>query len=43
LPALAVPLPGHPYPMSLQVIGPPGSDEQLIAFGRVIEASVTSS
>jgi Asp-tRNA(Asn)/Glu-tRNA(Gln) amidotransferase A subunit family amidase len=43
LPALAVPLPGHAYPMALQVIGPAGSDEQLLAFGRAIEQSLTSS
>ena len=42
LPALAIPLPARDYPMSLQVIGVAGGEEQLIAFGRVIEATVNS-
>ena len=42
LPALALPVPGGPagLPASLQLIGPPGSEEQLISLGRVIEASL---
>ena len=42
LPALALPVPGGPagLPASLQLIGPPGSEEQLVALGRRIEAAV---
>jgi len=42
LPALALPVPDGPagLPASLQLIGPPGSEEQLIALGRVIEAAL---
>ena len=42
LPALALPVPGGPaeLPASLQLIGPPGSEEQLIWLGRVIEAAL---
>ncbi len=42
LPALALPVPGGPagLPASLQLIGPPGGEEQLIALGRVIEAAL---
>jgi amidase len=48
LPALALPIPGPiPFPggpaglpASLQLIGPPGGEEQLIALGRVIEAAL---
>src|ERR1700722_3739116 len=42
LPALALPVPGGPagLPASLQLIGPPGSEEQLISLGRVIEAAL---
>jgi amidase len=44
LPALALPVPGGPagLPASLQLIGPPGSEERLIALGRIIEAAVAS-
>ncbi len=44
LPALALPVPGGPagVPASLQLIGPPGGEEQLIALGRVIEAAVAA-
>ncbi len=44
LPALALPVPGGPggLPTSLQLIGPPGSEEQLLALGRVIETSVAA-
>jgi amidase len=42
LPALSLPVPGGPagLPASLQLIGPPGSEEQLISLGRVIEAAL---
>ena len=44
LPALALPVPGGPagLPASLQLIGPPGSEEQLVALGRLIEAAVAT-
>jgi amidase len=44
LPALALPVPGGPagLPASLQLIGPPGSEEQLIALGRIVEAAITA-
>ena len=44
LPALALPVPGGPagLPASLQLIGPPGGEEQLIALGRAIEAACAS-
>ncbi len=43
LPALALPVPGGPagLPASLQLIGPPGGEEQLVALGRVIEAALS--
>jgi amidase len=43
LPALALPVPGGPagLPASLQLIGPPGGEEQLIALGLAIEAALT--
>jgi len=42
LPALALPVPSPTgLPASLQLIGPPGSEEQLIALGRVIEAALS--
>jgi amidase len=42
LPALVLPVPGGPAgpPASLQLIGPAGSEAQLLALGRVIEAAV---
>ena len=42
LPALSLPVPGGPagLPASLQLIGPPGGEERLIALGRVIEATL---
>ncbi len=42
LPALAMPVPGGPagLPASLQLIGPPGGEEQLIALARHIEAAL---
>jgi amidase len=44
LPALALPVPGGPagLPASLQLVGPPGSEEQLLVLGRVIEAAVAA-
>jgi amidase len=41
LPALALPVPGGPagLPASLQLIGPPSSEEQLITLGRLIETA----
>jgi amidase len=43
LPALAVPVPNGPVGLtaSLQLIGPPGGEEQLVALGRVIEAALS--
>jgi amidase len=42
LPALSLPVPGGAagLPASLQLIGPPGGEERLIALGRVIEAAL---
>ena len=42
LPALVLPVPGGPagLPASLQLIWPPGGEEQLIALGRVIESAL---
>ena len=44
LPALALPVPGGPagLPASLQLIGPPGSEEDLVAMGCRIEAAVAA-
>jgi amidase len=44
LPALTLPVPGGPagLPVSLQLIGPPGGEERLIALGRVIEAALAA-
>jgi amidase len=44
LPALSLPVPGGPagLPASLQLIGPPGGEEQLIALGRIVEAAISS-
>ena len=43
LPALALPVPGGPgLPASLQLVGPPGSEEQLLGLGRVIETAVAA-
>jgi amidase len=43
LPALSLPVPGGPagLPASLQLIGPPGGEEQLIALGRTVEAAIS--
>ena len=42
LPTLSLPVPGGPAGLSasLQLIGPPGGEERLIALGRVIEAAL---
>lgn len=41
LPALALPVPsGGPLPASVQLIGPAGGEERLLAAGAVVEASV---
>jgi amidase len=41
LPALALPVPtGQLLPASLQLVGPPGSEERLVATGRRVEAAV---
>jgi amidase len=40
LPALALPVPCRPLPASLQLVGPAGSEERLLALGAVIEAAV---
>jgi amidase len=44
LPALALPVPGGPagLPASLQLVGPPGSEEELLGLGRVIETAVAA-
>ncbi len=44
LPALALPVPGGPagLPASLQLIGPRGSEERLLALGRVIETALAA-
>jgi amidase len=44
LPALSLPVPGGPagLPASLQLIGPPGGEERLIAMGRVVEAALAA-
>lgn len=44
LPALSLPVPCGPagLPASLQLIGSPGGEEQLIALGRVIEAAIAA-
>jgi amidase len=40
LPALALPVPSqHALPASLQLIGPPGAEELLLATGAIIEAA----
>ena len=43
LPALALPVPVRAdYPASLQLVGPAGGEELLIAAGRIVEAAVTA-
>jgi amidase len=45
LPALSLPVPGGPagLPASLQLIGPPGGEEQLISLGRIIETAISAA
>jgi amidase len=40
LPALAIPVPTRTLPASIQLVGPAGSEERLVAIGRRIEAAV---
>lgn len=42
LPALSLPVPGGPagLPASLQLVGPPDSEERLVALGRAIESAL---
>jgi len=43
VPALSVPVPTTgPLPASLQLIGPAGSEERLLAAGALIEAAVAA-
>ncbi len=40
VPALALPVPAHSrLPASLQLVGPPGSEEVLLATGAIVEAA----
>ena len=40
LPALALPVPAAgPLPASIQLIGPPGSEDRLLAAGYVLEGA----
>ncbi len=43
LPALALPVPGGPAGLSasLQLVGSPGTEEQLLDLGRIVEAAIT--
>ena len=44
VPALSLPVPtGGPLPGSLQLIGPPRSEERLLAAGRWLESAAASS
>jgi Asp-tRNA(Asn)/Glu-tRNA(Gln) amidotransferase A subunit family amidase len=43
VPALSLPVPtGGPFPASLQLIGPLGSEERLLAAGAILEAAVAA-
>jgi amidase len=42
VPALALPVPCRPFPASLQLVGPQGSEELLCATGLVLEAAARS-
>jgi amidase len=43
VPALSLPVPsGGPFPASLQLIGPAGSEERLLAAGAALEAAVAA-
>jgi amidase len=44
VPALALPVPaGGPLPASIQLVGPPGGEESLLAAGAVLEQAVLDS
>lgn len=40
VPAISLPVPASPLPASLQIVGPAGSEERLVAFARRVEAAV---
>ncbi|MDA8309572.1 MAG: amidase [Actinomycetota bacterium] len=40
VPAISLPVPATPLPASLQLVGPAGSEERLVAFARRVEAAV---
>ena len=43
VPALSVPVPSDgPFPASLQLIGPAGSEERMLAAGATLEAAVAA-
>ncbi len=42
LPAILVPVPAAPVPASLQLVGPMGAEERLVALARRIEAAVAT-
>jgi amidase len=41
LPAVAVPVPARPWPASLQLVGPPGGEERLLALAAQVEAAIS--
>jgi amidase len=44
VPALALPVPaGGPLPASIQLVGPAGSEESLLAAGAVLERAVLAA
>ena len=44
VPALALPVPAAgPLPASMQLIGPPHSEERLLAAGALVEAAIASA
>ena len=42
LPALVLPVPAGRWPASIQVLGPPGGEELLLAFGTVLEKAIAA-
>jgi amidase len=42
LPALVLPVPAGRLPASLQLVGPAGAEERLVAFGALLEQAVTA-
>jgi amidase len=40
VPAVSIPVPADPLPASLQLVGPPGSEERLVALARRVEAAL---